>query len=96
MKIVWTSLSIDKITEIADYIALDDLTASVKWVESFFKRVKQLERYPNSGRVVPEVLRPEIREIIYGNYRIIYKIMKDVISILTISHVKQILPEEDF
>ena len=47
------------------------------------------------GRTVPEINRKEIREIIFGNYRIIYRIEEMNIAILTIRHTKQILPVDE-
>ncbi len=96
MKIIWTPLAVNRVTEIAKYIAKDNPSAGEKWVESVFKRVKNLEKFPNIGRVVPETNRNDIREIIFKNYRIIYKFEQEQISILTVRHGKQILPEEDF
>jgi len=39
-----------------------------------------------SGRIVPECADPAIREIIYGNYRVIYRVRGDVVELLTIFH----------
>jgi len=92
MKIIWSPLAIDRTTEIAEYIAQDNPSAATKWVETLFEKVKLLSPSPKSGRMVPETNREDIRELIYGNYRIIYRIEKSNISILTIRHGKQILP----
>lgn len=95
MKIIWSPLAIDRVTEIAEYIAFDNPAASQNWVEQVFEKVKTLESSPKMGRVVPEIERDEIREILYGNYRIIYHYSVQKISILTVRHGKQILPEEE-
>jgi len=57
-----------------------------------FSKVEQLESSPEIGRIVPEINNNQFRELIYGNYRIIYRIDKKQISILTVRHGKQILP----
>jgi addiction module RelE/StbE family toxin len=95
MKIIWSPLSIDKATEIARYIAQDNPSAAKKWVETLFGKVQQLKSSPQSGRVVPETHSEDIRELLYGNYRIIYRLEEKRISILTVRHGKQILPTED-
>lgn len=92
MRIIWSPLSAARMTEISDYIAEDNLEASIIWVESIFNIIDRLKQYPDSGRIVPEINKPNIREMIHGNYRIIYKIHKDELHILTIRHFKQILP----
>jgi plasmid stabilization system protein ParE len=96
MKIFWAPLAITRVNEIADYIAEDNLNASQDWVDGILKKVERLEEFPYSGRIVPELNRKEIREIFFGNYRIIYQISKDSVSILTVRHFKQRLPLEDF
>lgn len=95
MKIIWSPLAIERASEIAEYIALDNPTAATKWVERVFEKVKNLSSLPEAGRKVSEVNRNEIRELIFGNYRIIYRIEKSNISILTIRHSKQILPVDE-
>jgi plasmid stabilization system protein ParE len=93
VKIIWSPISIDRITEIAKYIAIDNRRAANTWIEEVFKKVEQLQSFPRSGRIVPELNEDIIREIIYGNYRIIYRIELKQISILTIRNIRQILPE---
>lgn len=95
MRIQWSPLAVDRVSEIADYIAQDNPLAADKWVRSVFDRVKQVKDFSKSGRYVPEINRKDIRELIYGNYRIIYRIEIKKVSILTVRHIKQILPVED-
>ena len=95
MKIIWSPLAIDRVSEIAEYIAQDKPSAAEKWINTVFLKVEQLKSSPEIGRVVPEIRNDQFRELIYGNYRIIYRIEKKQISILTIRHGKQILPIDD-
>ncbi len=95
MKIFWSPLAIDRTSEIAEFIARDKPSASTKWVETLFDKVQILKSSPKSGRMVPEINREDVRELIYGNYRVIYRIEKTKISILTLRHGKQILPIEE-
>lgn len=95
MKVVWSPLAVDRTSEIAEYIALDKPPAAEKWVELVFDSVKRLELHPNSGRVVPEINLANFREIVQGNYRIIYRIEEDQISILTVRTCWEALPEEE-
>lgn len=95
MKIIWSPLAIDRTSEIAEYISLDNPTAANKWIDTIFEKIQILESSPQTGRTVPEINRKEIRELIFGNYRIIYRIEKLNISILTVRHTRQILPIEE-
>jgi toxin ParE1/3/4 len=95
MKIVWSPVAIDRASEIAEYIAQDKPSAAEKWINTVFSKVEQLISSPEIGRVVPEIRNDQFRELIYGNYRIIYRIEKKQISMLTIRHGKQILPIDE-
>jgi toxin ParE1/3/4 len=95
MKVQWAPLAVDRVAEIAAYIAEDDPIAAEKWICDAFARVGQLERFPKSGRSIPETSRHDIRELVWSNYRIIYRLDPRHVSILTVRHMKQILPMEE-
>ena len=95
MKLTWSPLAIERVSEIAEYIAHDKPTAAEKWVDKIFNLVERLSEFSESGRVVPEMNNKMFREIISGNYRVIYKHEKTEILILTVRHGKQILPVEE-
>ncbi len=95
MRIVWSPLAMDRASEIAEYIASDNPSAAENWINTIFIKVEGLEISPEIGRIVPELNNRQIRELIYGNYRIIYRIETEQVSILTIRHGKQILPIEE-
>jgi plasmid stabilization system protein ParE len=95
MNILWSPLALDRVSEIAGYIAQDKPLAAEKWVRALFSKVEQLEISPELGRVVPEIGNVQFRELIYPHYRIIYRIEKNRISILTIRHGRQLLPIEE-
>jgi toxin ParE1/3/4 len=95
MKIVWSPLAVERASEIVDYIAQDKPSAATKWVHIIFSKVEQLRLNPEIGRTVPEINDRQFRELIYGNYRIIYHIGIKKISVLTIRHGRQILPIDE-
>ena len=95
MKIIWSPLAVDRASEIAEYIAQDKPSAAERWINKVFTKVDKLKSSPQVGRIVPEISDDQFRELIYGNYRIIYRIEVKQISILTIQHGKQILPIDE-
>jgi len=95
MRIIWSPVSLDRVTEIAKYVSEEDKTAAVKLVEHLFSRVEQLSEYPDSGQVVPELSKSHIRQLVDGSYRIIYKVETEIISILTVRHHRQSFSEGD-
>jgi plasmid stabilization system protein ParE len=64
-------------------------------VDAVFEKVEILKSNPEVGRILPELGKDAVRELIFGNYRIIYTFTKKQISILTVRHFKQILPTEE-
>lgn len=95
MKILWSPIAIDRVSEIAGYIAQDNPDAAESWINTIFEKVEHLKEFPESGRIVPETDNMTIRELIYGNYRIIYRVEEKRLSVLTVCHGKQVLPLDE-
>ncbi|MEO1021094.1 MAG: type II toxin-antitoxin system RelE/ParE family toxin [Bacteroidota bacterium] len=95
MEIVWTNQAIQKLNAFVDYIARDDLPTAEKWALKLIEKTDQLIEQPQSGRIVPEYNDPALRELIIGNYRIIYRIRDEesTIYIQTVWHVRQNPPQ---
>lgn len=68
----WTIQAVEDLVAIAEYISRDSMKYARRQVSILRQRVKILIKHPESGRVVPELDNPAIRELIQGNYRIIY------------------------
>ena len=90
MKVEWSPLALDRVSEIALYIAKDNPDAAERWVNELFDSVEHLVDFPESGRVVPEVGVRRIREVIFGAYRVIYSV-KEKVEILTVRRGSQLL-----
>jgi addiction module RelE/StbE family toxin len=86
MKLIWTDPSIEDLRSIRDYIARDSEYYAADLVEQVIESVERLLRFPRMGRVVPEAQDDNIRELVYRNYRIIYRIAGERIEILTVVH----------
>jgi addiction module RelE/StbE family toxin len=95
MKIIWSPLAVERMEEISDYIAYDKPLAANKWINNIFNKVELLKNNPKMGRIVPELNIDTIRELIFGNYRLIYRFDMKSIIILTIRNFKQLLTFED-
>lgn len=89
--IIWSPLAIQRVLEEADFIALDKPEAATRWAELTFAAVKRLELHPMSGRVVSELGRAEIREVIHGAYRIIYRVEENMVNVLTVRRSSRLL-----
>lgn len=96
MRVVWSPLAIDRVDEIARRIAGDRPRAAREWVNQLFASVRRLEAFPRSGRTAPEVEhRANVRELIDGDYRVIYRVDRDQIVVLTVRHSRQVTTADD-
>jgi toxin ParE1/3/4 len=85
-KIIWTEQARDDLKIIYEYIYKDSPKYADITIDNIIQITERLKIFPYSGRVVPELRNEYIREIIYGNYRIIYHIVSDKVYILTVYH----------
>jgi plasmid stabilization system protein ParE len=73
-------------SEIARYIAAARPGSAAPWVEDLFALAASLRRHPRVGRTVPEAGRDELREVLHGKYRLIYRIEPRRVVVLTVWH----------
>ncbi len=95
MRVTWAPLALERAVEIATYIAEDSPGAATTWLTGLFNATKSLAEFPERGRRVPELNRPEYREFIYGNYRVIYRVESRRIAIVTVRHGRRLLDEAE-
>lgn len=93
MKVRWTLRAERCLFEIGDYIALDDPEAAVRWIRRLRERVRKAARMPGTGRAVPEIQRADIREVLLGHYRIIYRVAERALVVLFVIEGHQLIPD---
>ena len=87
VRLGWTEQALNDLHIIGEFIAKDSIRFAKLTVRNLREFPKILKKQPYSGRIVPEINDPDIRELIMGNYRIIYTIIdKNQIDILVIHH----------
>ena len=86
MKIVWTEPAVEDLRELHAYIARDSEMYAIGFVERIILAVEQVADHPRVGRVVPEKNDENVRELLYQNYRIIYRVKSDQMEVLTVIH----------
>lgn len=83
VQIVWTQPALLDLTEIAEYIALDNFQAAASLVQKVFTTVEKLEQHPNSGRRPPELEKQtRYREVIVGPCRVFYRLENQTVYIV--------------
>jgi plasmid stabilization system protein ParE len=50
------------------------------------ERLSQLEAFPDSGRAVPEFEDRALRELVEGDYRIVYERFADRVEVIAVVH----------
>lgn len=84
LELVWTDQAARDLDAIADFIAVDDAVAAVQWVDQLVAAAERVPHSPRMGRKVPEFAREDVRELIHGNYRIVYRVTAESIEVLTV------------
>lgn len=95
-RLTWTPQALDDIEAICEFIAKDAPRYAQIFVTQVFSSTERIKAFPMSGRIVPEVGQQNIREIILGNYRIIYRIQDQEIQVLTVYHSARLLDMSTF
>ncbi len=91
-EIIWTPFALEDLQTIHAYIAQDSLYYANRFIDKLIDKVDMLWEHPEAGRIVPEFENELIRELIEGNYRIIYRITSfDEIGIVRIHHSARLL-----
>ena len=94
MKLFWTETAKQDLQAIQRYIAADNPTAAKQWTDRLRECARNALHSPLAGRKVPEFSRDDIRELIEGNYRIVYQVFEDRLVVLTVFEGHQLSPEE--
>ncbi len=84
LELAWTEQAVRDLDAIADFIAIDDAVAAVRWVDELVAAAEPVRHAPRMGRKVPEFARADVREVIHGAYRIVYRIAPERIEVLTV------------
>lgn len=87
VRLNWTFQAREDLKNIADYISIDSVRYAKFQVVKIRNRTNVLKQQIQSGKVVIEINDIYIREVVEGNYRIIYKVVSDnQIDILAVHH----------
>ena len=85
-QVIWAPSALDDVDAIAEYIVRDSESRAALFVSRIFEITDRLQKYSLSGRVIPEIGDQSCREIIYGSYRIMYRIQGNAVWITGVVH----------
>ncbi len=95
MRVLWTEQAFARLAEIEDYIAADNPATAQRFVAGLIERASLLAGTPQMGRIVPELPESKLRELIEGNYRIVYRVHRKTVQILTVFESHRRFPSDD-
>ena len=94
-KLIWSPSAQLDLRDLCVFIAEDSPSAARRFVQGVFHGIERLADFPDSGRVVPELGDPDIREIIRRPCRIVYRIDrgKRTVEIVRVWHAARGAPD---
>jgi toxin ParE1/3/4 len=91
----WSPEAADDLESIRGFIARDSVHYARLVVQRIVAAIDTLATSPQMGRVVPELRNPEVRELIVGAYRIVYRYRHETVEVVTIFHGSRLLRGND-
>jgi toxin ParE1/3/4 len=88
----WTEQAVGDLQAIREFIERDSPRYGRLVAERLFEATQRIEAFPMSGRIVPELGRADVREIIVGEYRIVYRLKSEAAILLTLFRSSQLFP----
>ena len=85
-RVNWTTQALQDLDAVCLFIARDSPRYAELLAGRMFEAADLLGELPNAGRIVPEIVRSDIRELIVQSYRLIYRSLADEIDILVVHH----------
>ena len=89
MELIYTESFYETLAEIGDYIAKDSQYYAKAYTDKITIHTIKLKYSPYLGRIIPEQKNINYRELIYGRYRILYKVSKDKVYLIRVIHGKR-------
>ncbi len=91
VEVEWSSQASQDLESIVGFISKDSPQYARLFVVDIFRALDRIAAFPNSGRIVPECGNPAIREVILGSYRLMFRVGKEKVGLITIHHGARLL-----
>ena len=82
----WSLGAQQDLIEIGEFVAKDSMLYAVNLIDRLVAAAERLQSAPLLGRVVPEYRREGLREVIVQNYRLVYLVRSDEVTVARIVH----------
>lgn len=95
MRVTWTEHAYAQLDEAMTFIARDRPDTAMEWLERLLNAGASLSELSDRGRVVPEIARNDMRELIISPYRLIYRVGSNEVLITMVVHERRELRADD-
>ncbi|MCH8156508.1 MAG: type II toxin-antitoxin system RelE/ParE family toxin [Nitrospinae bacterium] len=94
-ELIWSGKALSDIEDIYDYIAHDSPHYARQQAEQILNSANRLRQFPESGHHLPEFPHLPHRELLIGNYRVIYRYASNHnrAIIITVVHAARLLKQ---
>ncbi len=83
----------DDLEAAADYIARGSPRLAAVFVQDVIHAAERLAVFPQSGRIIPEKVAEDFREVIVHSHRVFYQVADDTVVIPAIHHSARRFPD---
>jgi toxin ParE1/3/4 len=90
-QVIWAPQALDDLEAIVNHIARDAPATARRFAQKIVRRIDQLALFPASGSYVLEDGSHTYREVLQGNYRIIYRVNAKRVVIVAVYHAARLL-----
>ena len=94
-QIIWAPKALEDLGAVVEYIARDAPVTARRFGEKLITRVESLKTHPLSGGFIEEDESHTYRQILQGNYRVIYRVADDTVIIVAVHHAARVLDPDD-
>jgi addiction module RelE/StbE family toxin len=93
MAILWSPKSLRDLDAIEGYVAQHNPVAAHRLVQKVIRRTDRLQHFPLSGGCIPEDEGRVYRQVLQGNYRVIYRYDESAkqVLVVTVIHAARLL-----
>ncbi|MBI3463582.1 MAG: type II toxin-antitoxin system RelE/ParE family toxin [Planctomycetes bacterium] len=95
-QLVWAPKALDDLEALIQYIARNAPMAARRFAQKLVARVESLSTYPFQGGYVSEDDSQTYRELIQGNYRVIYRVEGQRVIVVAVHHAARLLDTAQF
>jgi toxin ParE1/3/4 len=90
-EVIWSPEAIEDFEAIVEYLARTSTRYASTAADKLIEAGEGLSHFPFAGRVVPEFDDKLIREKFVHNYRLIYRVDDETVTVLVIIHGRRLL-----